>query len=251
MNQPLKTIDYQASSHCRDYLQDAAKVLVEFQQLFIPPEPHYWHVGLEIVGNGLRTQKLIAEGQEQRCVLDFVNANMNLGTKSWQFADYDPNGLKRELQNWLAGKGRKKEIAPIQFSKSSGSFEPTQAAEFSSAFSWARSIFIDLEPSLGTGSLSPVLLYPHHFDVAFSWFPDNKLQYTMGLSTGDETIAEPYFYVTAYPEPNGFTASKLPTSAFWQSIGFSGAILKYNDAVSAEDPSSAVANYMRSALGLD
>lgn len=88
---------------------------------------------------------------------------------------------------------------------------------------------------------SPVQLFPHHLDLALSWYsgrliPDQDPadedaadeQMTFGFSTGDDTIADPYFYATAYPEPPGFAGSELSDVAYWQQEGFTGAILPYS-----------------------
>ncbi len=57
-----------------------------------------------------------------------------------------------------------------------------------------------------------------------------------GFTFGDETIAEAYFYVTAYPLPDTLPELQLPVGVKWLSDGFSGAILRYDDLVSNADP---------------
>lgn len=55
---------------------------------------------------------------------------------------------------------------------------------------------------------SPVRTWPHHFDMAtlvkVEGNPDPELAKSIGvgLSTGDETYQEPYFYVTPWPYPD-------------------------------------------------
>ncbi|HVA11241.1 MAG TPA: DUF5996 family protein, partial [Candidatus Dormibacteraeota bacterium] len=94
------------------------------------------------------------------------------------------------------------------------------------------------------GLTSPVLLYPHHFDLSLVWFPhDDERQLAIGFSTGDQTIAEPYLYLTAYPEPPGFTKLAVPEGAYWQSDGFSGAILPYARLSGSSDPEALFASY--------
>ena len=53
---------------------------------------------------------------------------------------------------------------------------------------------------------------------------------------GDQSITEPYFYITAYPQPEALPQTTLPGSARWISDGFSGAVLLYRDLASLSDP---------------
>ena len=59
-----------------------------------------------------------------------------------------------------------------------------------------------------------------------------------GFTFGDEGISEPYFYVTAYPLPDGLAESPLPPGTAWQSDGFSGAVLLYRTLTEESDPSA-------------
>ena len=96
---------------------------------------------------------------------------------------------------------------------------------------------------------SPVQLWPHHFDLALLYLPGEKIpgedpaneelsdkQMNFGFAFGDASIPEPYFYVTAYPFPDGLTAAPLPDGAVWQKEGFSGAVLRYRTLLDENDP---------------
>ena len=96
---------------------------------------------------------------------------------------------------------------------------------------------------------SPIQLWLHHFDLAMSWLPGGKVpgqdpenaeyadqQMGFGFTLGDETIQEPYFYVTAYPLPDAFPTLTLPAGTTWQTTGFTGAVLTYRLLVDSSDP---------------
>ncbi len=98
---------------------------------------------------------------------------------------------------------------------------------------------------------SPIQLWPHHFDLSMLWLPGEKIegqdpdneeysdkQMNFGFTFGDEGIPEPYFYVTAYPLPDGFPSLELPTGTEWQTEGFSGAVLLYKTLINSSDPHS-------------
>ena len=95
----------------------------------------------------------------------------------------------------------------------------------------------------------PVQLWPHHFDLAMVWLPGEKIpgqdpdneeysdkQMNFGFTFGDEGIPEPYFYVTAYPLPDGFASLQLPAGSKWQTEGFSGVVLPYRSLIEGSDP---------------
>ena len=96
---------------------------------------------------------------------------------------------------------------------------------------------------------SPIQLWPHHFDLSMLWLPGDKVpgrdpadeeeadkQMNFGFSFGDDVIAEPYFFVTAYPMPEEMHRVALPAGTAWRTQGFSGAFLPYRNLTSTADP---------------
>ena len=47
----------------------------------------------------------------------------------------------------------------------------------------------------------------------------------MGLSPGDSSYGEPYFYVTPWPYPDSPAPPPLPAGAAWHRTGWFGAVL--------------------------
>ncbi len=76
---------------------------------------------------------------------------------------------------------------------------------------------------------SPVRCWPHHFDLATllrldpDADPEEARSIGVGLSPGDDTFAEPYFYVLPWPRPAG----ELPEldGGRWHTEGWTGAVL--------------------------
>jgi hypothetical protein len=70
---------------------------------------------------------------------------------------------------------------------------------------------------------SPVRCWPHHFDIATSISLGGERTIGAGLSPGDGSYSEPYWYVTPWPYPEG----DLPAIAHghWHRKGWTGAIL--------------------------
>ena len=59
-----------------------------------------------------------------------------------------------------------------------------------------------------------------------------------GFAFGDDSIPEPYFYITAYPLPDALPKVALPTGTTWHSDGFNGAVLLYKDLIATKDPNA-------------
>ena len=78
---------------------------------------------------------------------------------------------------------------------------------------------------------SEVRTWPHHFDMAtlitLESADDRELMRSVGigLSPGDSSYAEPYFYVTPWPYPAGATLSPLAGRGLWHTKGWTGAVL--------------------------
>ena len=80
-----------------------------------------------------------------------------------------------------------------------------------------------------------VAIWPHHFDVgAIVFVGEGDLhkapQIGIGMSPGDGTIAEPYFYVTPWPIADGARAGDL-LAGKWQTDGFTGVVLPATEIV--------------------
>ncbi len=82
----------------------------------------------------------------------------------------------------------------------------------------------------------PVRCWPHYFDIAslvvFPETPDSGQNPTVGcgMSPGDATFSEPYFYVTVWPYPPKEQLPEL-SFGFWHTEGFIGAILTASDLI--------------------
>jgi hypothetical protein len=81
--------------------------------------------------------------------------------------------------------------------------------------------------------------------------PDKARQIGFGMSPGDASYAQPYFYVTPWPIPAGASLPPLAAGGHWHSQGFTGAVLTGEAVVaapSATEQQDRVANFLRSAI---
>ena len=86
---------------------------------------------------------------------------------------------------------------------------------------------------------APVRVWPHHFDVGAvlplaSGRGEESPSIGIGLSPGDEGIAEPYFYATLWPAPDPDSLPPLPEGR-WNRNGWTGAKLTGSEIAAAGD----------------
>jgi hypothetical protein len=99
-----------------------------------------------------------------------------------------------------------------------------------------------------------VQIWPHHFDpsVVIKLAPGSGAEdargVTVGMSPGDSSYAEPYYYVLCYPFPEGAALPDLEGGGRWHVAGWTGAVLTGVNAASAEDQARQVEAFVSSAI---
>lgn len=137
-------------------------------------------------------------------------------------------------------------------------FDPDtdDAAELATWFHEAHMALTHLRTARPTAS--PVRCWPHHFDIAILITldtpdvepdPEKARSVGAGMTPGDTTYGEPYWYVTPWPYPASPNLSKLPTlpaGAGWHTEGWIGAVLRGEPTVRAG--TDGVAHYLTAAV---
>jgi hypothetical protein len=222
------------------YLRDVALVLGKFQQVFLPPNEYQWQYGLIVTESGLATQPFELHGEQVQAVLDMKVGMMRLGAASWPLADYSALELFNNCKVWLETRRVKGAMATPHFATTTADYDPLQASAIADIFWWVSNACINQKAHYKQGVISPILVFPHHFDLSLVWFPhDDKRQIALGFSLGggsDDAIATPYVYCTMYPEAEPAPALQITAPAYEQTTGFHGAILGYDDLRTSRDP---------------
>lgn len=120
------------------------------------------------------------------------------------------------------------------------------ASELARYFGNADSLFADI--ASGNSEATPILTWPHHFDIG-RLLPAGPTEARfdksigIGLSPGDGSYAEPYFYVNAYPRPD--LRSRRPALSFghWHTDGFFAAVLTATELLESDQGSQAERAY--------
>lgn len=104
---------------------------------------------------------------------------------------------------------------------------------------------------------SDVRTWPHHFDMATlitlepAEAPEGGRSVGVGMSPGDASYAEPYFYMIPHPYPQRATLSPLAGRGLWHMEGWTGAVLTGSRLVEgADEPAQAkrVRSFLASAI---
>lgn len=108
---------------------------------------------------------------------------------------------------------------------------------------------------------SPVRCWPHHLDIAVlidldhdavpPVGPDEGRSIGIGMTPGDDSYKEPYFYVAPWPYPDSSELPKLPPPAGWHTAEWVGAVLTANDLIAAGDETAQAtraASFARAAI---
>lgn len=106
--------------------------------------------------------------------------------------------------------------------------------------------------SLSPTPNGPVRAWPHHFDIAalalLDDAPDESARSIgIGMTPGDGSYDEPYFYVTPWPYPDAPTLPELP-AGHWHRDAWLGAVLTRSEIVArrgAGSPAGAAAQAAR------
>lgn len=87
---------------------------------------------------------------------------------------------------------------------------------------------------------SPVRCWPHHFDIAsYVGLEEGEFETArgigVGMSPGDSTYGEPYFYINPWPHLSPDSLPQLPAPGHWHTQGFVGAIASASEVLSLSD----------------
>jgi hypothetical protein len=115
--------------------------------------------------------------------------------------------------------------------------------------------------SIAEEGASPVRVWPHHFDIAVlielgaeddrPVDPEEARSVGVGMTPGDDSYPDPYWYVTPWPYPAATGLPKLPPPGAWHTDGWVGAVLGAADLVGAGDEraqATRAASFARAAI---
>ncbi len=93
----------------------------------------------------------------------------------------------------------------------------------------------------GVAGATTVRCWPHHFDIGAlivldpDGDPETARSVGIGMTPGDGSYAEPYWYVNPWPRPDPAVLPDLAAPTRWHREGWIGAVLTGHDLVAAGD----------------
>ena len=238
---------------CHAYTQVLGDWLGSSQQR----RKHWWQLAVYPSIGGMSTG-LVQAGIDFEFELDLAKDRLRGRVAggaefSEPLAGRPANDLSEEIKSFLIASGIDPELIPADKGRERDTrATPDYSTEIAETLGSAlRSVSAALS-TFRAGipeETSPIQIWPHHLDLAMLWLPGKKIpgkdpqdeensdkQMNFGFTFGDESIPEPYFYITAYPLPEALPALTLPTGTIWQTEGFSGAVLLYRTLMENTSP---------------
>ncbi|MFQ5708375.1 MAG: DUF5996 family protein [bacterium] len=251
----------------RDTIHRYCQLVGAIRSALTPPQKHWWHVSLLPDVTGLTTTAMPAgencAANAFKLQLDFTAHKLVLTTSLGQRWHLPLQGQSvatfcDQTLAALTNLGIQAQIDRDAFSdESPREYDQVAAERFWLVLSQIDAIFRQFKSELRQET-SAVNLWPHHFDMAFVWFSGRLVpgvdpadaenadeQMSFGFSTGDETIPDAYFYISAYPMPDGLEELDLPAPASWNTRGFEGVLLMYESLVGIKDPRERLLELLR------
>jgi hypothetical protein len=110
--------------------------------------------------------------------------------------------------------------------------------------------YTDLKPGP-----SPVRCWPHHFDIATyvqleTGSTETARGIGLGMSPGDESYGQPYFYVNPWPHLDPANLPDPPHPGHWHTEGYVGAVATAEQILALDDLPGAVLNFVESSFAV-
>jgi len=254
-----------ALTDARLQLHHAAQIAVSAAISYIPARSDDSHTALSwSPALGALVTEPITAASELRIALRVENLTLHALGEKWMatrsFAL--PGHTIAEGHAWLGDVAAEAGLDPARLTARKHYTIPAHPVASGAAFSIATdNEFTELGKfwSNGAGVLeqiaqsipaaSAVRTWPHHFDIATLIEIPGEPRRTIGVgqSPGDDSYAEPYWYVGPYPYP---PITHLPplSRGHWHTEGWVGAALRASDYITASDQRSTVLDFIEAAV---
>lgn len=243
----------------RDTLHRYSKFLGAVRQTLVPAHPHWWHAGLKVHPAGITTGLVALPGSSSdadpepeglKLTLDLVEHKMEVsrrGDESRELplgAGLTASELAAQSLEYLREMGIHLEVDAARYADDSPrAYDPAHAQAYLAALNRFHRAFDGAAQHLRAAheaDLSPIHIWPHHFDLSFECFGERedtyeedgemkvgKAQIGFGFASGDAEHPEPYLYAQPWPFEEELTLAPLPRPATWITAPWKGAQMSY------------------------
>ena len=246
-------LEYEKILSTRDTIHSYARLIGTIRANMTPQQKEYWHISLRAGPQGFRTTPIPNEdGSTFEISINLLSHRLEISTSTGHNRNIPLNGqsvsqFSNVVLSTLETMGIKPHIDLEKFSdKSDLDYDPAIASEIFKSYSLIDILFKTFKGTISFET-SPVQLWSHHMDVAFTCYPpnnDNMDQIAFGYLTGDTSVEEPYFYITVYPELEDISRIKLIDNAYWHTDEWQGVVLKYYDLIKTDNPGEVLMDHL-------
>lgn len=231
------------------------------------PHPRWWHISLEVRPDGLATDAMpLPEGGTFFVRMDLRSHTIVVETSTGERREVPlAAGLTgTEMGEWLISAvselGLEGDYTTGKFASDEARvYDPAAAEAFFQALTSVAHLMTVHRNAL-TGEVGPIQFWPHGFDLAFEWFgtrveeyeEDGELtEYPSQLNVGFYTTGRAYLYSNPWPfEADQLLDAPLPSGAAWNTEGWQGSILSYDQVAGKQDADEEVLAYIRAVYDL-
>lgn len=232
----------------RASLHRASQVISAVRASVTPPLPNALRLSLYPTHNGLTTGTLPFGGD---LLLDFNNlavvyrqpgepderVSLN-GHSQWTLAGAVVGLLYDEGHDVVIDRNKLADQNPFEIDgQTSADYARALDAVFTATARFRARLF---------GPQSPVVVWPHGFDLSFLWFAGSGADehsdphMNFGFSPGSPGFDRPYLYVYASPSPAALADVPLPHLASLNTDRWTGVVVNYDDLLSTSDPTAVI-----------
>ncbi len=265
----------------KDTLHLYCQIVGKVRLAMHPRLNHWWHVPLYVTPRGLSTHTIPFGGGNFEVEFDFKDHELKMRTSDGRvedFALYDGLTVADFYASVMASLGKlgiKPEIKAVPYEapsktpfaddRENKSYDKEYVERFHQTLVAVDDVFEEFRGHF-LGKSTPVHMFWHSFDLALTRFSGksapvregaNRVEreayshevISFGFWFGDDNVPAPAFYSYTAPEPEGLANEPLsPAAAKWaESNGAHMAILMYDDARNADDPRTAILDFLESA----
>ncbi|MYD08997.1 MAG: hypothetical protein F4X02_03040 [Chloroflexi bacterium] len=221
----------------RDALHQIALIVGAVRVACVDPLPNDLHFSLDLTDSGFSTSTLCCGG-----VLEFDLTSRELrfsrcGAAVFQLSaqGHTQISLARALVAIFQDSGYS--IAP-SMKRITGSsaleIDVALSKDYLRALNRIYSALARFRARLG-GFMTPLVLWPHHFDMGFIWFPGGGSdehadpQISFGFAPFSDGLERPYIYAYAWSNATGYVQAPVSAPARTISAGYTGLYAAYDD----------------------
>jgi hypothetical protein len=221
----------------RDSLHRASQVVGAFRKVSAIPDPVFFqHHALAVIPQGLDSQSIPLE----EIYLDFGRAVVSYQGYVIPLAGHSQASLAAALLDAVQVAGHDPQVNLASVADTSPlQIDPQHGADYAAALWNITQTMAAFREGL-PGFKTPLVVFPHHFDLSFLWFPgdhqdEHQPHLNFGFAPFSEGYPRPYFYTYAYPVPAGYREIILPEGVSWAQP-WTGTVQLYDDLAKSSDP---------------